>query len=723
MKRLLAILALIVATPALAFGSETPMAHGKTEAAMRVVDPAQPGESLPPRGRSLFDRLFTRERNGKAEYDVPFPFEKLLDRLDTQLVRDRASSQPASKRVLIPLGRSLQRTAAAPGYFKFPRVIVAADSHPASSSALLLKDRIYLGYQEKSDLLEVISYNESAGRFEFQLVKNYRAGAAPQVVYANRNLCFSCHQNGAPIFSRALWEETNANPEIAALLVASGKRFYGVAPERGVDIPYAIDIAIKRANGFARTQRLWQEGCGGADLPARHCRSALFTAALRHVLAEGRKVPSKSSFTGSATLAHFRAESIRRWPAGLALSASDIPNRNPLHRHNNGVGYEAGKTISAHVPARFDPLVPRMASEIWHADSPDAIEDLVSGLTEFVSATDRKRLEAVLAVRPATIVPHRMPCRFDYQPSQVSVQCESIESKSSAKLAGTFDLRRSSGHLDYLTLQGSGTFNAVSLRAAAPKSHEQIVFTPAFRLGATQQQRGADGNPLTHITFHFNANDRTQGRATVEMRQEFNAIEDAVTTLAESDAGAKLFAAAPFPREQLFAALFNQLGAPGAVGCCPAADKLPPPQLEIIVPAPKSQAPNSQLANASGRALPEFYPYCATCHSGSESSPPNFLRGDSMQVAAQLRQCAPRLYVRLAMADVPPHHRDKTPMPPESLLPAFDMDIPSWRTSPARAALLAQVTEWLKAETGNAPDLNQMLAGGYENLRSCLPLH
>jgi hypothetical protein len=727
MKRFLAILALIVAAPALTFGSETSMAHGKTEVAMWVVDPAQPGESLPPRGRSLFDRLFTRERNGKVEYDVPFPFEKLLDRLDAQLVRDKSASQPASKRVLIPLGRSLQRTAAAPGYFNFPRVVVAVDSHPASSSALLLKDRIYLGYQEKSDLLEVISYNETAGRFEFQLVKNYRAGAAPQVVYANRNLCFSCHQNGAPIFSRALWEETNANPEIAALLVASGKRFYGVAPERGVDIPYAIDIAIKRANGFALTQRLWQEGCGGADLPARRCRSALFTAALRHVLAEGRKAPIKSSFTGSATLAHFRAESIRRWPAGLALSASDIPNRNPLQRYHNGVGYEvgykAGKMVSAHVPARFDPLVPRMASEIWHADSPDAIEDLVSGLAEFISATDRKLLEALLAVRPATTVAHHMPCRFDYQPSQVSVQCESVESASSAKLAGTLDLRRSSGHLDYLALQESGTFNAVSLRAAAPKSHGQIVFTPAFRLGTTQQQRGADGNPLAHITFHFDANDRTQGRATVEMRQEFNAIENAVTTLVESDAGSKLFAAAPFPREQLFAALCNQLGAPGAVGCCAAADKLPPPQLETIVPAPKSQAPNNQSANASGRALPAFYPYCATCHSGSESFPPNFLRGDSTQVAAQLRQCAPRLYVRLAMADVPSMHRDETPMPPESLLPAFDMAIPSWRASPARAALLAQVTEWLKAETGTAPDLNQMLAGGYENLRSCLSLH
>jgi hypothetical protein len=709
MKRFLVILAAILA---LACGSETSMANGKPDTTTWVVDPAKPGDNLPPQGRSLFDRLFARERNGKAEYDVPFPFEKLLDRLDAHLVRDKSTSLPPSKRVLIPLGRSLQRTAAAPDYFKFPRVVIAADSQPASSSALLLKDRIYLGYLEKSDLLEVISYNEAAGRFEFQLVKNYRFGVTPQVVYANRSLCFSCHQNGAPIFSRALWEETNANPEIAALLVASGKRFYGIAPERGVDIPYAIDVSIKRANGFALTQRLWQEGCGEADAPARRCRAALFTAALRHVLADGRK--ATTSFN-SAALAHFRNGATRRWPAGLALSAADIPNRNPLHRHSNSesINDRATGLAFAHVPARFEPLIPRAAGEIWRADSPDAIEELVSGLTEFVAATDRKRLEAVLAARPATYMQHRIPCRFEYHASQVSVQCQSSDNKSAARLAGTLDMKRNSGRVEYLTLPASGTINTVPLVGSALKLGAEVALKP----GTATRHRGADGNQLVAITFQFSTRDRSQGSAVVEMRDEFSTVEEAVTTLADSEASATLFAAAPFPREQLFAALFIQLGASRVAGCCTATEKLPPPKLETVASAPKTQS-----TNTVERAVPGFFPYCATCHGGSEKFPPSFLRGDSMQVAVQLRHCAPRLYVRLAMADLSPAHRDKTPMPPESLLPAFDTDIAGWRASPARAALLAQVSEWIKAETGQAPDLNQMLAGGYENLRSCLPL-
>ena len=127
----------------------------------------------------------------------------------------------------------------------------------------------YTHLQEKSAILEIISYNEDAGRFEFQLVKDYRAGGKPRVIYANRTLCFACHQNGSPIFSRALWDETNANPQVAALLLASGRRFYGIAPERGIDIPYAIDNATERANCFALTQHLGREGCGATDRAAQ----------------------------------------------------------------------------------------------------------------------------------------------------------------------------------------------------------------------------------------------------------------------------------------------------------------------------------------------------------------------------------------------------------------------------------------------------------------------
>jgi hypothetical protein len=36
------------------------------------------------------------------------------------------------------------------------------------------------------------------------------------------------------------------------------------------------------------------------------------------------------------------------------------------------------------------------------------------------------------------------------------------------------------------------------------------------------------------------------------------------------------------------------------------------------------------------------------------------------------------------------------------------------------SALQGTVAEWLRAESGQAPDLGAMLARGYENLRPCL---
>ena len=725
----------------LAFGGTTAMAAEKSEATW-VIDPAVPGENLPSAGRSQFDRLFASTHKGEADYDLPFPFEALLARIDSQLSGDQSSPLPPAKRVLIPLGRSLQRTVAAPDYFAFPRVVVAVDSPPASPANLLLKDRLYIGYQEKSAMLEVISYNETAGRFEFQLVKDYREGGKPRVVYANRTLCYACHQNGAPIFSRALWDETNANPQVAALLAASGKIFYGIPPERGVDVPYAIDIGIKRANGFALTQRLWQEGCGDADLPARRCRAGLFTAALRHVLADGRK---------AAVAVSLPAEAIGRWPGGLATAPADIPNRNPLQGVSSWPDEETRRVAYSHVPARFEPLTPRQAQAIWRADAPDAMDQLVNGLAEFVAASDRQRLETALAGRPAQIVRQEAPCRFEIRASRWSVRCQSAAGETGPQLTATLEITRgkvSGGRLERLTLEGNGTISDIALLATTLGSDERIALVPqatsrqslihpshrrtpvssslnsldsGFRRNdefAINQRlpRGADGNPLTRIAFQISPNDPATGRVTVDFRQEFSGIEKTIMDMTESADGATLFGGRPFPREQLFTALLSRLGAPDAVACCQAADKLPPPHLEVPAIAPGSSATMPMESTLQG-----FYPYCAACHQSAETFPPNFLSGNATQVAAQLRQCAPRLYVRLAMADLTPEQRDKTPMPPESLLPAFGTNIAGWHASPARAALLAQVGGWLNAETGQSPNLSQLLASGYEALRPCLP--
>ena len=120
-----------------------------------AVDPDAPGPDLPPAGRSLFDFLTMQEVDGQAVQVVPFPFEALLERIEAEI----GLPEPSLKSVLIPLGRSLQRNAANPEFFAFPRAVVAVDDGPAlrpDRSGILLADRLYLGYQEKADLIEYL---------------------------------------------------------------------------------------------------------------------------------------------------------------------------------------------------------------------------------------------------------------------------------------------------------------------------------------------------------------------------------------------------------------------------------------------------------------------------------------------------------------------------------------------------------------------------------------
>ena len=156
-------------------------------------------------------------------------------------------------------------------------VVEAAPLDPPDRPLMLLKDRLYLGYQPVTDSIEVISYNEAAGRFEFQVVADYRAGGAPTVYYTERAVCIGCHQNHAPIFAGEPWEASNSNPKIGALLELEQPSFYGISSFVGIDIPGLIGNAIDRATMFAAYQFLWREGCGaGADGIA--CRANVFLA-------------------------------------------------------------------------------------------------------------------------------------------------------------------------------------------------------------------------------------------------------------------------------------------------------------------------------------------------------------------------------------------------------------------------------------------------------------
>src|SRR3546814_9629102 len=134
---------------------------GSTPRPKWAVRASKPGSDKPPAGRSLFDFVATREHDGERVYDIPFPFEALLQRINARA--GCGSGNDCLRVVLIPLGRSLQRLAAAPDFFAPPRIVAAVTGESGDAPALL-QDRPYIGYQEQFALLDMIRFNRQEKR-------------------------------------------------------------------------------------------------------------------------------------------------------------------------------------------------------------------------------------------------------------------------------------------------------------------------------------------------------------------------------------------------------------------------------------------------------------------------------------------------------------------------------------------------------------------------------
>ncbi|MDQ6700373.1 MAG: hypothetical protein M3Z36_09320 [Acidobacteriota bacterium] len=504
------------------------------------VNPAVPGPNLPPAGRSYFDYLVGDK--------VPFPFTALEAKVSGRIA------------VLIPLGRSLQRNAAKPEFFQFPRAVVAAGAD--SDEGLPLKDRLFLGFQEKAGILEVISYNEAAGRFEFQLVNDYRAGGNPRVKYADRAICTGCHQNHAPIFPRQLWDETNANPKIAELLSREKRNYYGISVDRGVDVPYAIDNAVARANAFSSTQLLWREACGDS----RECRAEVLAAALQFRLSGYRYYDTQSPgyLQASNTIEKQWNE---RWPRGLNVPGSSIPNRNPLVKAYQSDGRSLIDELirqQASIEPRFEPAIRRPALETW--SSGQAMPKLISGIAEFVTAADIRELDQALS-------------KSRIHPATYTSRCKSF-TRSRAAQMDRVEFRCSGSNLSVDALfyvQGQNVTRgtvAKLARGSAEASDLQIEPAPIRATGETYETtvplmqkdsglhaREADGNIIESIRFRWTTGG--QGFATVMVRNDFTQVVSEIGALPADALSAK-----PFRRAITIRSLFERLGIEAKQWCC-----------------------------------------------------------------------------------------------------------------------------------------------------------
>jgi hypothetical protein len=362
---------------------------------------------LPPEGtRSLFDHL-VKENNS-----LPYPFEELLALIASY---DAEGRRPVT--VLIPDGRSLLKGHAD---FHQPRIIVAADPRPApaeSEFGPLLRGRLFLGFVEGAAEIEIISYNEQAGRFEFQLVKDYRDGGSPRLVYAKRAICTTCHAGAAPIFPVRPWEETSGQPAISNRILEAraapspsgrgrgeGLTYHGAPIVNALSAPETIDELTEIGNVIPTLQRVWIDGCGGDPAQGPACRRQMLKLALRYLV-----LPTEID---AADPEYLRLVEMQKphWPvSGIRLANGDLPNRNPfvdrprrslwqwlkelLPASDDDKNGDAKLSEFDRLPPlrrELDPLTPRTPKETLQPGAPTAI----TGLARMFSDNDKALLEA-----------------------------------------------------------------------------------------------------------------------------------------------------------------------------------------------------------------------------------------------------------------------------------------------------------------------------------------
>lgn len=657
--------------------------HAHSEAAVPVwsIDPAVPGPDLPGSGASLFD-LITRTADGSQL--IPFPFTRLIARFEAAAGCNEAS--PCTRAVLIPLGRSLQRVAASPAFYRHPRVVATVVSD--GRGPFLLRDRLYVGYQDKAGVIEVISYNETLGRFEFQIVRDYVEGRTPQVSYARRTVCLSCHQNHGPIFSRQVWLETNANPQIAARLAQEQPAFHGVAARGASDVANAIDDASDRSNQLALVQRLWTDGCGAAASGMK-CRRAALLASLQFVLT-GQRSYDATSAEFRASVSDTLARNARtQWPAGIAVPNPDIPNRDPLALPAGTMGLAL-----AHVAARFDPLSPRAPLEVLSASGDLLSDQLVKGIATFWSTHSRDQLDRAVEDLPHAAVRRlKAPCRVTNVAEQIRFSCNDTASPDRLQLSG--GLTRTTGALDSLGVGAAEPLRHLQLNSISAQidaTSGSATFVPRDQGKRTHLQ---NGRTVQQIALHWS---KGEGAATILVREDFAAIESAVSE--EVASGTVL-------RSSLIDAIAARAAGSQPASCC-AQPVRAAGVADEYVPATAAMHPAALVLESQ----------CGSCHHTAEAAPPNFLSGDTRRISLALEHCAPRIFVRLAMRDLPPQQRDKTPMPPE----LFSMGHSSEsRGERSLAAVRSSIEGLLRKEYGRVPTVDELLQHGYESLRPCLP--
>ncbi len=614
-----------------------------------------PGPDVPPQGISRFDQLFMQQ---DGTYAIPFPFTELIAALERKIDNGQQSSV---RQVFVPLGRSLQRDTPAPDHFKFPRSVLAVNGEMRTSdneAGLVMQYRLFMAHQPITETLEVISYNDKAGRFEFQIVENYRLNQQPLVRQANRTMCLSCHQNAAAIFPRVPWSETSSNVAIANQLIKNLPQQYDSLIGVITNDAGFIDVLAERANYLSAAQRIWQQGCDSLN-----CRLAILRAAFQY------RLSAKASFDSTDTryrkyyLGELQQGWQSKWPQGLALANSRIDNFDPLQKQ---------------LTLQQDPLMARPAHAVWYRADPILARGIVYRLAGFFTLDDIRRIDRHLIMTQAEPIATR----------KYHAKCfiESNDIRSRVLYCGDkADIASLRARLEFETV-GAKISSARVLQLQFPG--DANIWQPEIS-GVVEQAgrfRLVIGNNEDGLSARLSNGDRIR-----EMNLNFGLSGNKNLEIVISTESIQL--------DQMLAGIFNnnQQELSDSLSSQPLRRQAVITDLSrqagfkslkwIDLPQPAvSRKPASSFELPGSQAL--LQPYCAGCHSDNSRNPPGFLAGSRPDL--KIRQCAPRILARLK-AWQPEREFSKSPMPPPASLVISVSNANEWPNSDHYRALVSAI--------------------------------
>ncbi|MEW6056721.1 MAG: hypothetical protein AB1540_08905 [Bdellovibrionota bacterium] len=241
--------------------------------------------------------------------------------------------------VVIPLGRSGQEKKA---NLKEPRIaqLLTANASGLSENPDSVRDYVFLGYAPQANQVEVNSFNQKSGEWDFEIINNYSAIQTP----ANRESlapvpalddCLECHQSKAPVYPRKPWSESLAfdgpgqrktfnrskRAELMKQVLAARKgdvNYHGIRLDRlSIVDQLFFDKHVRAANRHAQAHRVCRHVCKNNV----ECKRELLEIALScKSWREFDQIKSKLQKWAEAT-----------WPKdGFAYRSSVILDRDPL---------------------------------------------------------------------------------------------------------------------------------------------------------------------------------------------------------------------------------------------------------------------------------------------------------------------------------------------------------------------------------------------------------